>query len=284
MMARCATTTWRGKTVCVHSVAKLAAWAAATGSFYIKPIQGCYSTAVAASQNTHAGGGVYDVECDGYSTAEANAVCNAGRRVLLITFGRWWDGNHHIHLIDPSCPNLDPSAVEQVVQWKRGETGLVGPNDKDTWDRSTFDKIMVLFNNRNNTAPAPSKPVTPSIDTRMHVDYTMPYQRTAGWFPYPGAQGKSYYGPSSSGKPWYSGKTAGGAKEGVDASGGLRLNWIRGHIQRIQKVTGTRITSTYGVNTVNAVKIWQKRNGLPVDGIVGPKTWAAMAKSRKQGK
>jgi len=279
-MSRCATTTWRGVTVCVHSVAKLNAWASATGSIYIKPIQGCYSTAVAASTGTHAGGGVYDIEMDPYSISQGNWCVDQGRKLNLVTFGRWWNGNHHIHLLDPACPTMSPEAEDQMVQFGNGETGLVGI-DKDPWDRRSAAAIMKLYANRNS-APTPAPAPAPVPGAK--VDYTVPYQLTAGWYPYPGKIGASYYGPSHTNTPWYSGKVAGGSNQGVGASGALALSWVRGHIQRIQKVTGTRITSLYEVNTVNAVIAWQKRNGLTPDGIVGPKTWAAMARSKNQGK
>lgn len=33
----------------------------------------------------------------------------------------------------------------------------------------------------------------------------------------------------------------------------------------------------FGIKTEQAVKSWQKRNGLVVDGVVGPKTWATLS-------
>lgn len=42
-------------------------------------------------------------------------------------------------------------------------------------------------------------------------------------------------------------------------------------------LTGTNVDGWYGINTSNHVKTFQKANSLrPVDGICGPKTWAAM--------
>lgn len=166
-ISRCETVYWRGRLVCKHSVPKLDKWAASTGSaIYVKPIQGCYSTSVSASVGTHARGGVYDVEMDGYTLTQANYATNQGRKALLITFLRWWknsDGssNHHIHLLDPECPDLSAEAVDQVEQFRKGETGLVGA-DKDTWDRSTAAAMLWLFDHRFS-APATSAPTSYTI-------------------------------------------------------------------------------------------------------------------------
>lgn len=153
---RCKTVIWRnGIRVCEHSVAKLNAWAKSLGpDIYCKPIQGCYSGSVNASKGTHDGGGVYDIEMDGYTATQGNFSVNKGRKVLLATFGRWWNGNHHIHLIDPDCPDLAPEAEDQMEQFRRGETGLVG-YDRDIWDRSTATAIMRAYDSRHDVkAPA----------------------------------------------------------------------------------------------------------------------------------
>ena len=38
------------------------------------------------------------------------------------------------------------------------------------------------------------------------------------------------------------------------------------------------IDGIFGIGTLSAVKSFQKRHGLTVDGIVGPKTWAELDK------
>ena len=38
-------------------------------------------------------------------------------------------------------------------------------------------------------------------------------------------------------------------------------------------------TDIYDQSFVDFVKIWQANNGLEADGIIGPKTWAALADS-----
>ncbi|MFL5354550.1 DUF3289 family protein [Archangium sp.] len=44
-----------------------------------------------------------------------------------------------------------------------------------------------------------------------------------------------------------------------------------------------KIDGRYGAKTVEAVKLFQKSMGLAADGIVGPKTWAAMSVDKKPG-
>jgi hypothetical protein len=149
---RCETVLWRGRRVCKHSVPKLNAWAALTGAIYLRPIQGCYSTSVGASAGTHDRGGVYDIEADGLSLADYRMVVNAGRKAFLVTFGRWWSGNHHVHLIDPECPDLAPEAEAQMEQFRRRETGLVGL-DLDPWDRSTADAMLRAYDGRAAKRP-----------------------------------------------------------------------------------------------------------------------------------
>lgn len=137
--------------------------------------------------------------------------------------------------------------------------------------------------------PAKAKPVTPkpapaAKPAAKPVDFTVPYVRTgpSGFFPYPGQQGKSYYGPSKSGVAWYSGKTAGGTKKGRWDTGGLDRATVQARIRAIQKLVGASQDGDYGDKTVEKVRAWQKAHKLPADGIVGPTTWRAMAASRGQ--
>jgi LysM repeat protein len=130
----------------------LTAWAALTGSIYLQPIQGCYSGSVTASKGTHDGGGVYDIEADGLSLTDYRMVVNAGRKAGLVTFGRWWTGNHHVHLIDPECPDLAPEAEDQMEQYRRGETGLVG-YDPDPWNRTNAPVLLRQYDARHASGP-----------------------------------------------------------------------------------------------------------------------------------
>lgn len=273
-VAPCVRTTWRGVTICKHSLPKYQKLASITGAFYVKAIQGSYSTGVSASAGTHSGGGALDIEFDGTTFATARSVETKARNQCdLLMWVRWWTGNHHGHILDPQCPNLSVAALAQFALFGQGYDGLIGHN-ADTGDRTNANRIMILFNGRfigtSSTVSAPA------------VDYGYPYTYKAGWYPFPGRQGASYYGPSRSGIAWYSGRVAGGTNAGVGASGSLSLVWIRAHIQRIQRCVRTTIDGRYGDVTVAAVKKWQSAHGLTPDGIVGPRTWAAMARSRNQ--
>ena len=52
---------------------------------------------------------------------------------------------------------------------------------------------------------------------------------------------------------------------------------LRNHIQHTPYYTGT-IDGTYGPDTETAVKAFQQTSGLPIDGIVGDRTWHALSK------
>ena len=87
--------------------------------------QGCYSnSAVSASATTHNGGGVVDLA----PWDQANKVKvwrdNIGPAWFRPAIpGLWPD---HIHAIVAGHPNLDPQAVEQVVDYNAGKDGLKG--------------------------------------------------------------------------------------------------------------------------------------------------------------
>lgn len=121
-----------------------------------------------------------------------------------------------------------------------------------------------------------------SVTEAPRVDYTVPMQWVPGWWPEPGQPG-SYYGPSTEGKPFYSGRVAGGPNRGWKASGRLDQQTIQTHIRLIQKAAGAPVTGRYDLTTRDRVKRWQIDHGVaPSKGIVGQLTWTAMARAHGQ--
>lgn len=100
--------------------------------------QGSYSTRVAASGGTHAGGGVFDSNQDGTTWSRAVAALRA------VGFAAWhrlpsqgpW--NHHIHAVQGGNPNLSQPAYNQWRDYVNGGDGLGALN---------------LGNRRRGTAP-----------------------------------------------------------------------------------------------------------------------------------
>ena len=132
----------------------------------------------------------------------------------------------------------------------------------------------------NFQAPAVVASVAASPAPR--IDYTVPMQWTPGWWPEPGQPG-SYYGPSTEGRPYYSGRVAGGTNSGWKASGRLDQRSIQTHIRLIQKAAGAEITGRYDIATRDKVKTWQIDHGVsPTKGLVGQVTWTAMARAHHQ--
>ena len=52
------------------------------------------------------------------------------------------------------------------------------------------------------------------------------------------------------------------------------LSFLSGAFPAIPQIS---VTGVFGEDTKNAVRIFQSMMGLPVDGIVGPETWDAIA-------
>ncbi|CAN5397740.1 hypothetical protein BH09BAC5_BH09BAC5_28010 [soil metagenome] len=51
-------------------------------------------------------------------------------------------------------------------------------------------------------------------------------------------------------------------------------------VKKLQTLLGINVDGIFGNETSKAVKVWQKKNGLKADGIVGEKTWAALTKKK----
>lgn len=121
-----ARSTFRGKTLNQRTVKMLLAAEKLLGSTY-RITQGSWSTSVAASGNTHAGGGVLDVGWNG-SNASVVALRRAGfaawhRNPLQ---GPWAD---HIHAVALGDPTESIEAKRQVASYLAGGNGLGGTDD-----------------------------------------------------------------------------------------------------------------------------------------------------------
>lgn len=57
----------------------------------------------------------------------------------------------------------------------------------------------------------------------------------------------------------------------------LKKGCVGDDVKTLQKILGVGVDGCFGVQTEVAVKRWQLAHGLVADGIVGPKTWAAMS-------
>lgn len=160
----CQQTTWRGQSVCAHSVPKYDAWAEAVGQpVKIVAIHG--NGHLAASAGTDLAGHL-DVEMDGYSPQLQRMTETEGRAVMLMAELRLWSGNNHVHTEDPECPNLSPQACAQFEDFRKGLDGLVD-NAKDTGDRTHVAAIMALYDHRLDVKPAPAPtPVPPQPQPR----------------------------------------------------------------------------------------------------------------------
>jgi hypothetical protein len=119
-------TTFRGKRMNYRTIKMLlAAEKLYGGQFSIT--QGSYSTAVAASGGTHAGGGVLDLGWTGSNTQVADL-----RRVGFAAWhrnpsqGPWAD---HVHIVALGDPTESEQAKKQVAAYLAGGNGLGGKDD-----------------------------------------------------------------------------------------------------------------------------------------------------------
>ncbi|MEH6939078.1 glucosaminidase domain-containing protein [Bacillus sp. JJ664] len=56
----------------------------------------------------------------------------------------------------------------------------------------------------------------------------------------------------------------------------LKFGSRGGYVEQIQRLLGVKVDGIFGVNTLTAVKTFQKEKGLVEDGIVGKDTWEKM--------
>ena len=73
--------------------------------------------------------------------------------------------------------------------------------------------------------------------------------------------------------------TTGGTVAGHSAQAGVS----GASVSSVQRALGIRVTGVYDARTKRAVRAFQRRNDLEVDGIVGPKTLAALGLRSRSG-
>ena len=115
--------TFRGKTLNGRTIQMLLAAERILGAVF-RITQGSWSTSVAASGGTHAGGGVMDTNDAGVGSARAQAAL---RRV---GFAAWWrlasqgPWRPHMHSVALGDPTASPSAKRQMASFRAGRSGL----------------------------------------------------------------------------------------------------------------------------------------------------------------
>lgn len=133
--------TWRGVVVCECMPELLDSLAAGTPRTPIlTPTQGSYTGAVAASAQTHAGGGAIDISISGWTTAQIwDALTQARRRGLVLWHRTPAQGfTPHMHGVVDGCPHLSGlrnpvlgTAAWQVREYHAGRNGLAGRGADD---------------------------------------------------------------------------------------------------------------------------------------------------------
>lgn len=133
--------TWRGVVVCDCMPALLDSLAAGTPHTPIlAPTQGSYTASVAASAQTHAGGGAIDFALSGWTDAQVwDALTQARRRGLVLWHRTPAQGfAPHMHGIVDGCPHLSGlsnpvlgTAAWQIREYRAGRNGLAGRGADD---------------------------------------------------------------------------------------------------------------------------------------------------------
>lgn len=121
---------FRGKRLNQRTIQMVLAAERLLGGKQFAITQGSYSTSVAASGSTHAGGGAMDTNEAGAGWARAQSV------LRQVGFAAWhrtpsqgpW--NDHIHSIALGDPTASPAAKNQMISYKNGGDGLGGAVNK----------------------------------------------------------------------------------------------------------------------------------------------------------
>lgn len=115
---------FRGKRLNERTIQMLLAAERLLGGAQFTITQGSYSTSVAASGSTHAGGGAMDTNDAGVGPARAQAALRS------VGFAAWWrlasqgPWNPHMHSIAMGDPTASQAAKNQMAAYRRGGDGL----------------------------------------------------------------------------------------------------------------------------------------------------------------
>lgn len=141
-------------------------WAERKSGVKIRPTQGSWSTAVAASSTTHAAGAAVDLSVRGLNPPQLRSLLKALKDAGFAAWhrtavaGLWSEHIHAIGILDPSASS---SAKAQVKSYLDGRDGLKG-NRVD----SSYRPKPAVFWDPKKGAPAPiPKPASPKKGTAV---------------------------------------------------------------------------------------------------------------------
>lgn len=128
-------------------------WAERKSGVKVRPSQGSWSRAVAASSTTHAGGAAVDLSVQGLNPPQLRSLLKALKDAGFAAWhrtavaGLWSEHIHAIGILDPSA---SPTAIAQTKSYLDGRDGLKG----DRPDGSYRPKPAVFWDPKTG-APAP---------------------------------------------------------------------------------------------------------------------------------
>lgn len=252
-----------GKVSCLHSKDNYDKWIVQSGQgFRVTSIQGSYTTSNPDSANTHAKGGVKDIELDGTSYDRCITECKRARDLGLLAYPRFWKGNWHAHVIDVQCPNMAPELAAQVVEFGRGGDGLVGDNP-DPLNGYRKTELMALFNRRFIDPPTmPGATVTAQPTTNSLGIYCRPNIQQglstvqANAQPKEAGEGTYYFEQRAPGETTWEKLSTRTGKAGVMTRFDYRFSWSREvRCRFVPKNTTAWKASTSQTLTINIVNL-----------------------------